>query len=300
MTETAQKAVEGADREMVTIFEMGPRDGLQNEARMIPTEEKIKLVDMLSECGFRKIETVSFVSPKWVPQMGDGADVMAGITRMPGILYTGLTPNMKGYARAVEAGVDEVAVFGSASDGFSRSNVNCSAEEAIERMVPVVDAAKSDGIPVRGYVSCAVACPFDGAVVPDAVARVAGILMEAGCYEVSLGDTIGAGTPQTIAAMLDATIAEVGAENLAGHYHDTNGRAQENIGVSLDLGLRTFDGAVAGLGGCPYAPGSKGNVATEAVVEIAEAKGFVTGIDKTRLAEIANFARTLRSDAAAA
>ncbi|MEL7469984.1 MAG: hydroxymethylglutaryl-CoA lyase [Pseudomonadota bacterium] len=300
MTETAQKTVAGADRGMVTIFEMGPRDGLQNEARMIPTEDKIKLVDMLSECGFRKIETVSFVSPKWVPQMGDGADVMAGITRMPGVLYTGLTPNMKGYARAVEAGVDEVAVFGSASDGFSRSNVNCSAEEAIERMRPVVDAAKSDGIPVRGYVSCVVACPFDGPVAPNAVARVAGILMEAGCYEVSLGDTIGAGTPQTIEAMLGATIAEVGAENLAGHYHDTNGRAQENIGVSLDLGLRTFDGAVAGLGGCPYAPGSKGNVATEAVVEIAEAKGFVTGIDKTRLAEIANFARTLRSDAAAA
>ncbi|MEM9062527.1 MAG: hydroxymethylglutaryl-CoA lyase [Pseudomonadota bacterium] len=284
--------------EPITIFEMGPRDGLQNEARMIPTVDKIRLVDMLSECGFRKIETVSFVSPKWVPQMGDGAQVMAGIARRADIIYTGLTPNMKGYARAVEAGVDEVAVFGSASDGFSRSNVNCSAEEAIERMRPIVDAAKADGIPVRGYVSCVIACPFDGPVAPATVARVADILMEAGCYEVSLGDTIGAGTPQTIANMLEAAIAEVGADNLAGHYHDTNGRAQENIGVSLDLGLRTFDGAVAGLGGCPYAPGSKGNVATEAVVEISEAKGFATGVDKARLTEVAVFARGLRSDQA--
>ena len=284
------------DARHITVFEMGPRDGLQNEARMIPTADKIKLVDMLSDCGFAKIETASFVSPKWVPQMADSAEVLDGIARKPGVVYTALSPNMKGYQRAIDAKADEVAVFGSASDGFSRSNVNCSAEEALERFKPIMEAAKADDMPVRGYVSCVVKCPFDGDVDPKATARVAGILMDAGCYEVSLGDTIGAGNPESIAAMLDATIAEVGAENLAGHYHDTNGRALENIRTSIELGLRNFDSSIGGLGGCPYAPGAKGNVATEGVVKLAEDMGFETGVDADALAEVAGFARTLRTD----
>lgn len=279
----------------VTIFEMGPRDGLQNEARLIPTEDKIRLVDLLSACGFSKIETASFVSPKWVPQMADTGDVLAGIERRPGTVYTALTPNMKGYDRARAAQADEVAVFGSASEGFSQSNINCSVAESLDRMAPVIAAALSDGIPVRGYVSCVVACPFDGAVAPAAVADLTGRLLDLGCYEVSLGDTIGAGTPDTIAAMLEAVLTTAPADRLAGHYHDTNGRACENIAVSLDHGLRTFDAAIAGLGGCPFAPGSKGNVATESVIETVEAKGFQTGIDKGLLARAADFARTLRS-----
>lgn len=283
--------------ESVEIFEVGPRDGLQNEKRQIPTAEKIALVDCLSNAGFRRIEVASFVSPKWVPQMADGADVMAGITRNPKTLYTGLTPNMQGYDRAVQAGVDEVAVFGSASDGFSRSNVNCSADEAIARFAPIMAAAKADGMPVRGYVSCVVACPFDGPVAPAEVARVAWTLLDAGCYEVSLGDTIGAGTPETIAAMLSAVLDVVPADKLAGHFHDTNGRAIENIAASLDLGLRTFDATVGGLGGCPYAPGAAGNVATEKVLALFDQRGLVHGIDTTRLAEVAAFARTLRSGA---
>ena len=286
--------------EHVTIFEMSPRDGLQNEARPISTADKIRLVDMLSECGFAKIETASFVSPKWVPQMADGRAVLAGITRQPGVRYTGICPNMKGYENARAAGADEVAVFGAASEGFSRANVNAGVEEALERALPIVEAARRDGIPCRGYVSVAVACPYDGPVSPAVTARVSKVLFEAGCYEISLGDTIGAGTPETIAAMLDAVLGEVPADRLAGHYHDTNGRAVENIAVSLEKGVRTFDASAGGLGGCPYAPGARGNVATEGVVERVEALGYATGIDRAKLAEAAAFARTLRSDAAAA
>ena len=283
-----------ADR--ITIFEMGPRDGLQNEARHIPTSDKIKLVDMLTECGFAKIETASFVSPKWVPQMADSADVMDGIHRAVGVRYTALTPNMKGYARAKDARVDEVAVFGSASEGFSQSNVNCSIQESLERMAPVIEAALADGIPVRGYVSCVVKCPFDGDVDPNQTAKVAKHFADAGCYEISLGDTIGAGTPDSIAPMLDAVLDVVPATQLAGHYHDTNGRALDNIQVSIDKGLRTFDSAVGGLGGCPYAPGAKGNVATEGVVALAEQSGFQTGVDLGKLAATASFAKGLRTD----
>ncbi len=286
--------------EHVTIFEMSPRDGLQNEARPIPTADKIRLVDMLSECGFAKIETASFVSPKWVPQMADGREVLAGIRRRPGVLYTGICPNMKGYENARDAGADEVAVFGAASEGFSRANVNAGIEEALERALPIVAAARRDGIPCRGYVSVAVACPYDGPVSPAVTARVSKILFDAGCYEISLGDTIGAGTPESIAAMLDAVLGEVPADRLAGHYHDTNGRAVENIAASLEKGVRTFDASAGGLGGCPYAPGARGNVATEKVVERVEALGYATGIDRAKLAEAAAFARTLRSDAAAA
>ena len=281
--------------EHVTIFEMGPRDGLQNEKRLIPTVDKIRLVDMLTECGFEKIETASFVSPKWVPQMADTGDVLAGIRRRAGVRYTALTPNMKGYERARAARADEVAVFGSASEGFSRSNINCSIAESLERMAPVIEAALADAVPVRGYVSCVVACPFDGPVDSAAVADLTAKLLAMGCYEVSLGDTIGAGTPETIAAMLDAVLGAAPAGKLAGHYHDTNGRACDNIEVSLGKGLRTFDAAIGGLGGCPFAPGSKGNVATEAVIERVEGLGYETGIDRERLGEAAAFARTLRA-----
>jgi len=281
--------------EHVTIFEMGPRDGLQNEKRLIATADKIRLVDMLSACGFTRIEMASFVSPKWVPQMADSAEVLAGIARAPDVSYAALTPNMKGYERARAARADEVAVFGSASEGFSKANINCTIAESIDRMAPVIEAARADGIPCRGYVSCVIRCPYDGPVAPGAVAGVAAKLIELGCYEISLGDTIGAGTPETIAAMLDAVLAAVPAAKLAGHYHDTNGRACENIAVSLEKGLRVFDSAIAGLGGCPFAPGSKGNVATEGVIETVEAAGFETGIDLAKLAEVAAFARTLRA-----
>lgn len=282
--------------DFVTIFEMGPRDGLQNEKNFVPTEDKIRLVDMLSDCGFRKIEVTSFVSPKWVPQMADAAEVMAGIYRHPGVFYTALTPNVKGYTAARNAYVDEVAIFGAASEGFSKKNINCSVAESIERFTPLIEKAHEDGMPVRGYISCVTDCPYDGPTPPEAVARVAKLLYELDCYEISLGDTIGAGTPETIARMLDAVLADVPADRLAGHYHDTRGRALDNIEISLDKGLRTFDAAIGGLGGCPYAPGAKGNVATEAVADLMAQKGFETGLDRKKLAEAAAFARSLRSD----
>ncbi|WP_094463679.1 hydroxymethylglutaryl-CoA lyase [Pannonibacter phragmitetus] len=281
----------------VTLFEMGPRDGLQNEKTLIATADKIRLVDMLSACGFAKIEVTSFVSPKWVPQMADAADVLAGIHRRPQTAYTALTPNVKGYEAARAAGADEVAVFGSASEGFSRKNINCSIAESLERFRPLVDKALEDGIPVRGYVSCVTDCPYDGPTPPENVADVAAKLLAMGCYEISLGDTIGAGTPETIGRMLDAVLEQVPAQKLAGHYHDTKGLALANIEVSLEKGLRVFDAAVGGLGGCPYAPGAKGNVATEAVVALLADKGFETGLDREKLAEAAAFARTLRKDA---
>lgn len=281
--------------EFVTLFEMGPRDGLQNEKTFVPTAQKIDLVDRLSACGFRKIEVTSFVSPKWVPQMADAQEVMEGIYRHPSVTYAVLTPNVKGYTAAKKVSADEVAIFGSASEGFSRKNINCSVAESIERFKPLLEKAHEDGIPVRGYVSCVTDCPYDGATPPDKVAEVAKTLFDLGCYEISLGDTIGAGTPETIGRMLDAVLTAIPADKLAGHFHDTKGRAIENIEVSLEKGLRTFDSAVGGLGGCPYAPGAKGNVATEAVLDLLTRKGFETGIDRAKLAEIADFARTLRS-----
>ncbi|WP_299478958.1 hydroxymethylglutaryl-CoA lyase [uncultured Roseibium sp.] len=284
--------------EFITIFEMGPRDGLQNEKRFVPTEQKIELVDGLSDCGFRKIEVTSFVSPKWVPQMADAQEVMESIYRHPAVVYSVLTPNVKGYTAARKASTDEVAIFGSASEGFSKKNINCSVAESIERFKPLLDKAHHDEMPVRGYVSCVTDCPYDGPTPPQKVADVAGLLFELGCYEISLGDTIGAGTPETISRMLDAVLEVVPADKLAGHYHDTKARALENIEVSLERGLRTFDSAVGGLGGCPYAPGAKGNVATEAVVALVEGKGFETGIRTDRLAEVSEFARSLRSDTA--
>lgn len=280
--------------EHVRIFEMSPRDGLQNEARLIPTAEKIELVNRLSECGFDRIEVTSFVSPKWVPQMADAAEVMAGITRKPGIGYAVLTPNLKGYEGARAARADEVAIFASASEGFSQKNINCSIAESLARFEPVVAAAKADGMPVRGYISCVVECPYDGPTPPAKVAEVATALFAMGCYEVSLGDTIGKATPEGIAHMLDAVAKVVPPAKLAGHYHDTGGRALENIAVSLERGLRVFDASVGNLGGCPYAPGAKGNVDTLAVARMLEAKGYETGLDLAKLEAVAAFARSLR------
>ena len=282
-------------QEKVTIFEVGPRDGLQNEKRLISAQEKIRLVDLLSDCGFTKIEVTSFVSPKWVPQMADNAEVMTGIIRKPGISYAVLTPNLKGYEAAKAAKADEVAIFASASEGFSRANVNATIAESLERFAPIVEAAKGDGMPVRGYVSCVTDCPFDGPTPPAMVARSVAWLRDAGCYEVSLGETIGHGTPESIDAMLNAVLQEMPADRLAGHYHDTKGRALDNIAVSLERGLRTFDSSAGGLGGCPYAPGAAGNVDTMRVVEMVEERGFDTGIDRVRLAQAAAFAQSLRS-----
>ena len=278
----------------VEIFEVGPRDGLQNETRAIPTAEKIALVDCLSGAGFRRIEVASFVSPKWVPQMADSAQVLAGITRAPGVSYAALTPNMRGYEGAKAARADEVAIFGSASEGFSRANLNATIAESLERFRPVAEAAKSDGIPMRGYISCVTDCPFDGPVSPDQVARVAEELRDMGCYEISLGDTIGQGQPERVDAMLARVLDEMPAEKLAGHFHDTSGRALDNIEVSLARGLRVFDGAVGGLGGCPYAPGAEGNVATEAVAAWLADLGYETGLDMGVIAQAAGMARAMR------
>jgi hydroxymethylglutaryl-CoA lyase len=278
----------------VEIFEVGPRDGLQNEKRDIPIAEKIALIDLLSRAGFSRIEVASFVSPKWVPQMAGSADVLAGIKRVDGVSYTALTPNMRGFEDAVEAKADEIAIFGSASEGFSKANINASIAESLERFKPVVAAARHIDMPVRAYVSCVTDCPYDGKVAPAQVAEVASALFSMGCYEVSLGDTIGAGTPDSIAKMLLAVREVVPMHRLAGHYHNTGGRALANIDASLSLGLRTFDAAVGGLGGCPYAPGAAGNVATEAVVKHLHALGYETGLDLDVLTKAAEMAQAMR------
>lgn len=279
----------------VEIFEVGPRDGLQNEKRQIPTAEKIALVDCLSTAGFKRIECASFVSPKWVPQMSDSAEVLAGIARKIGISYAALTPNMRGLEGAIAAKADEVAIFGSASEGFSKANINATIAESLERFAPVAKAAQEAGLLVRGYVSCVVECPYDGAVDPSQVAKVVAALRDMGCYEISLGDTIGRGSPAMVDAMLKAVVREMPAEQLAGHFHDTGGLALENIEVALSHGLRVFDAAVGGLGGCPYAPGAAGNVATEAVHDRLIALGYQTGLDRGVLEQAANLARAMRA-----
>ncbi len=284
-----------ADDKHVTIFEVGARDGLQNEKTMIASEQKIELINKLSECGFSKIEATAFVSPRWVPQMADAKEVMAGITRHKDIDYAVLTPNLKGYELAKNAKADEVAIFGSASEGFSKANVNASIAETIDRFLPITKQAHEDGIPVRGYISCVTDCPYDGETLPHKVAWMAEQLFEAGCYEISLGDTIGQATPEKIVAMLNAVLDVVPSEKLAGHYHDTAGRALSNIEASLEKGVRTFDTSVGGLGGCPYAPGAAGNVATGAVVEMLARLGFETDIDLIKLSEVESFALSLRS-----
>ena len=282
--------------ESVEIFEMSPRDGLQNEKRLIPASEKIALVDLLSGAGFRRIEVTSFVSPKWVPQLADAAEVMAGISHVPGVSYAVLTPNMKGYLAAKAARASEVAVFASASEGFSKANLNATIAETLERFTPVTQAARHDGIPVRGYISVVTDCPFDGPTRPASVARVAAALRDMGCYEISLGDTIGQGRPETVDAMLGAVLEEIPAEQVAGHYHDTAGRALQNIDASLARGLRVFDAAVGGLGGCPYAPGARGNVATEKVALHLAGLGYATGLDMDVIGKAAAMAQALRGE----
>ena len=285
----------GAAAQHVTIVEMAPRDGLQNESTLVPTADKIRLVDMLSDCGYERIEVTSFVSPKWVPQMADAAEVMASIRRQPGTRYAVLTPNMRGLEAALEAAADEVAIFASASETFSQKNINCSIAESIERFRPVAELCLEKGLLLRGYVSCVVECPYEGAIAPASAARVAGLLDDLGCYEISLGDTIGRGTPEAVGAMLAAVLERIPANRLAGHFHDTSGRALDNIAVALHRGLRVFDASAGGLGGCPYAPGAAGNVDTLAVNAFVTARGFSTGLDVAKLEQAAAFARTLRT-----
>ncbi|SLN42793.1 Hydroxymethylglutaryl-CoA lyase YngG [Roseivivax jejudonensis] len=279
--------------ERAEIFEVGPRDGLQNEAREIPVADKVALIDMLSGAGFRRIEVASFVSPKWVPQMAASGEVLARIDRVPGVSYAALTPNIKGFEAAVAARADEVAIFASASEGFSKANLNATIAESLERFAPVAEAARDAGLPVRGYVSCVVECPYDGPVAPADTARVVAALRDLGVYEVSLGDTIGQGRPEAVDAMLAVVLQDLPVDRLAGHFHDTSGRALDNVDVALDHGVRVFDAAIGGLGGCPYAPGAKGNVATGRVAAHLAARGFETGLDTAVLDRAADIARAL-------
>ena len=273
----------------ITIVEVGPRDGLQNEKQPIDVATKIELVDRLAACGLGFVEAGSFVSPKWVPQMAGSAEVMAGIKRRPGTEYPVLTPNMKGYEAAKEAGAEIVAVFGAASESFSQKNINCSIAESIERFLPVIEAGRADGKRVRAYVSCVLGCPYEGEVEVSEVVRVASALYEAGCYEVSLGDTIGVGTPAKARAMFKAVAEAVPAAALACHFHDTYGQALANVYACVEEGARVVDASVSGLGGCPYARGATGNVATEDVVYMLEGLGCETGVDLPALMEVSRW-----------
>jgi isopropylmalate/homocitrate/citramalate synthase len=271
------------------IVDVAPRDGLQNEPKSVPTSVKIELIERLQDAGLAAVEATAFVSPKWVPQMADSAEVMAGIRKRPGVAYPVLVPNMKGFEAAHAAGAEEIAVFGAASETFSRKNINCSIAESLERFEPVVAAAKDRGMHVRGYISCVAGCPYEGEVSPRAVADLAGRLYRMGCYEVSLGDTIGVGTPKTIRAVVEAVAKKVPIAKIGGHYHDTYGQALANIYASLELGVKTFDSSVAGLGGCPYAKGATGNVATEDVIYMLDGLGVETGVDLEKLFRAGEF-----------
>ncbi len=268
----------------VRLVEVGPRDGLQNEAGLVPLEAKLALIEALAEAGLKAIEAGSFVSPKWVPQMADTAEVLARLKRAPGVSYPVLVPNMQGFEAAVAAGVEEIAVFGAASESFSRRNINCSIAESLDRFRPVAAAALARGMRLRGYVSCVLGCPYEGEIAPSAVASVASALAEMGCAEISLGDTIGVGTPLKAQAMLRAVAEAVPIDRLAVHFHDTWGQALANILACLELGVAVVDSAVAGLGGCPYAKGATGNVATEDVVYMLNGMGIETGVDLAKLA----------------
>jgi hydroxymethylglutaryl-CoA lyase len=270
----------------VRIVEMGPRDGLQNEPKEVPTAVKVELIERLADAGLPAVEATAFVSPKWVPQMADHTEVLERIRRKPGVDYPVLTPNLKGFEAARAAGATEVAIFGAASEAFSRKNINCSIAESLERFRSVAQAAKAANIKVRGYVSCVLGCPYEGEIAPKRVADVAAALADMGCYEISLGDTIGVGTPAKTKAMIEACAERVPVSQLAGHYHDTYGQALANIYASLELGVSTFDASIAGLGGCPYAAGASGNVATEDVVYMLNGLGVRTGIDLERLVDI--------------
>ena len=268
----------------VKIVEVGPRDGLQNEVP-VTMEDKVKLIDALSETGLSVIESGSFVSPKWVPQMAGSAEIFEAINKKPGIGYPALTPNMRGYEAARDAGVKEVAIFGAASEAFSQKNINCSIEESLARFEPIMTQAKQDGIKVRGYVSCVLGCPYEGEVAVEKVVEVAKTLYDMGCYEISLGDTIGVGTPEKAKLMLASVAQAVPIEHLAVHFHDTYGQALANIYACLELGVSVVDSAVAGLGGCPYAKGASGNVATEDVVYMLSGLGIEHGVDLDKLAQ---------------
>ena len=271
----------------VKIVEVGPRDGLQNEKQAIDTATKVELIARLGASGLKTIEATAFVSPKWVPQMADNAEVMRQITRLDGVTYPVLTPNLKGLEAALATGVTEVAVFAAASEAFSQKNINCSIDESIERFVPVIESAREHGVAVRGYVSTVVGCPYQGDVPPEKVAEVAKALFDLGCYEISLGDTIGVGTPLKVQTMLAEVSKAVPMDKLAGHFHNTYGMAIANIYASLQMGMAVFDASVAGLGGCPYAKGASGNVATEDVVYLLNGLGIDSGVDLTSLVETA-------------
>jgi len=275
--------------ERVKIVEVGPRDGLQNESVTVPTETKVRLIERLADTGLSVVEATSFVSPKWVPQMADHNEVLRGLTRRPGVSYPVLTPNLKGFENAVAAGAREVAVFAAASDTFSRKNINCSIPESLERFAPVLEAAKARRVKVRGYVSCVLGCPYEGNISPAAVADVAGRLYRMGCYEISLGDTIGVGTPRRAQTMIEAVARQVPLAHLAAHFHDTYGQALANLLAVMQMGITIADSAVAGLGGCPYAKGASGNVGTEDVVYLLNGLGIETGVDLARLAEAGRF-----------
>lgn len=268
----------------VRLVEVGPRDGLQNEPEPIDTATKLELIDRLGAAGIRHIEAASFVSPKWVPQMADHREVMTGLTRRPGMTYSALTPNLKGLETALECGVEEVAVFGAASETFSQKNINCSIAESLGRFEPVLERAKEANVRVRGYVSCVLGCPYEGEIAPAKVAEVSKALYEMGCYEVSLGDTIGTGTPLKAKRMLEAVSRVIPMEKLAAHFHDTYGQALANLYAVLEEGISVVDSSVAGLGGCPYAKGASGNVASEDVVYLLDGLGIETGIILDKLA----------------
>ena len=269
----------------IALVEVGPRDGLQNEKQTVSAETKVALIERLAAAGHVTVEAGAFVSPKWVPQMAGSSEVMARIKRKPGVSYPVLTPNMQGYEAARAAKADTVAVFGAASESFSKKNINASIEESLERFRPVIEAAKADSVRVRGYVSCVLGCPYEGKIPVANVVRVSKALYDMGCYEISLGDTIGVGTAGEARAMIRAVSGEVPAAALAGHYHDTYGQSLANIWASIEEGVTTFDSSVSGLGGCPYAPGASGNVATEDVVYMLHNSGFETGVDLDALIE---------------
>ena len=273
----------------VKIVDVGPRDGLQNHPDTVPLDTKIELVERLADAGLSVVEAGAFVSPKWVPQMADTAELMRRIRRKPGVSYPVLVPNLKGYEAAKAAGVEEIAIFGAATETFSQKNINCSIKQSLERFRPVADAALADGMKVRGYISCVLGCPYEGDVTPDAVAAVARELDAMGCYEVSLGDTIGTGTPAKAQAMIDAVAADIPVARLGAHFHDTYGQALANLLAVMQQGVAVIDTAVAGLGGCPYAKGASGNVATEDVVYMLNGLGIDTGIDLDRLLDASRF-----------
>lgn len=281
--------IDSPQQQQVSIVEVGARDGLQNEAAQVSTAIKAGLVNRLAAAGVMRIETGSFVSPRWVPQMADSAEVFAAIARLPGVRYSALTPNLQGFERAVAAGADEIAVFAAASEAFSQKNINCGIQESIQRFTEVCAAAREQGIAVRGYVSCAMGCPYQGAVPIADVTLAVRELMALGCYEVSIGDTIGVGTPVQVQQVLNACLQEARADQLAMHFHDTYGQALANLLAGLELGILTIDSSIAGLGGCPYAKGASGNVATEDVVYMLHGMGLHTGIDLARLVDTSHW-----------